>query len=315
MSAIRIFQNVPHDVFKRGLSNVDGNDVRLDLTFSGSAKRLDLGDRFRVFNATVNQQTMSVGGATATLETVAAGVSGGRNIVCIGDSRTAPTTGLTYVKLLKDRFGSDLTLLGTQGSGDWTHEGHSGRNYDWFANDAASPLTDGSGNIDLASYVSTIGATPDFVVMWSDVNGRSSIISGGTPENGWDADIAAEVADIQALIDAWHAVSSSIKVVVAMGPIYGLTDADWVSYNAAFTAGSRDRFRRFMFHRNASLVTDFGGQEASNTYLFPMQLAVDPQGDFPNNDPFHGSAGTSGGRMRMHAHIERWLAALLTDIW
>lgn len=313
----RIFQSTNVDIFKRGLSDSDVSDKRLELTLATSGNVWDLGDRFRANNGTANSQTMSVGGASTTLKTLAAGVAGSRNLCAIGDSRTAPTTGDTYVKLLKDRFGGDLTLLGSNGSGSNINEGHSGKDFDWLANHADSPLTSATDTLDIASWITTIGATPDLVTYWSDVNAYvNTVVTGSTAEVDWPTLWTAEFGHLQDIIDGIDAENASAKHVIIMSPVYNLTDSDWSGYNAAYTAGSRETYRQFTFDLNAAYVSTFGGREVSDRiWLFPAHLFVGGDHDFPAGDPFHPMAGTVSGLPRGHAHIEQQLAALLTDIW
>lgn len=307
----RILQSTTSDFFKRGLSNTDGSSRSIALTCDGTAVVRDWDDRFRIYNATANSQTMTVSGTSTTLRTVAAGVSGTPRVCCIGDSRTAPTSGDTYVKRLKDRFGSGITLCGSVGSTSWIHEGHSGWDYgDLFAN-ASSPICDGGGSLDIASWHTAIGGAPDIYVLWSDVNAfATTIASESTGEAGWPALVSAEMGHVQDFIDAVVAENADAIFIICTSPIYSKAAADWASYNAAFTAAGRLACMDFV-HRywNPGIVSAFGGQEGSSIYICDIHTAVDGTRS-PAGDPFHWSTLAGYG----HDRIEQRLAAVISDV-
>lgn len=309
----RILQSEPANFYKRALSVADGIDSRLTLSLATSGKVFDTGDRFRVYNGTANSQTMTVGpdGATTTLKTVAAlgGSPGARDVVLLGDSRTA-ASGDSYVKLLKDNIGTDCTLLGTQGSGSYLHEGHSGQDYEWFADNASSPLTSGAGTLDMPGYFTTIGATPDIISMWSDVNAFiTGVTSGSISEANWQSAVDTELDHLQDIIDATHAVSAAIKVIIHTAPAGPSPTSIWTG--GGYTEPGRRLYRRFVDVLNAEYVSRWGSSEGSNIYLCPTHLVLDPLRHWQSPDPIHPIVGATSG----HGAIEKTLRALLSDIW
>lgn len=306
-----ILTGVPNDFFKRGMSNVDGSSPALQMSVTDNADYRDWSDRFRLFNGTSEDSTLTISGVSTTLRSVAQGVTGTPGIVCIGDSRTAPTSGDTYVKRLKDRFTTSITLLGTVGTGSWTHEGHSGWDYgDLFAG-ASSPITDGGGSLDIASWHTAMGAQPDIYVLWSDVNAFvTTIASESTGEAGWQALVDAEVGHIQDFITAVVAENADAIFIICTSPIYSKSAADYASYNAAFTAAGRLAVIDFI-HRywNPGLIAAFDEMGGSNIHLCDLHTAVDGT-RAPTGDPFHFSTLAGYG----HDAIEQRLAAKISEV-
>lgn len=306
----RILTGGGNSFFKRGLSRADASSRGISLTAAGDAEVRDWGPLFRVYNATAESVALDVDGTTATLKSVVQGVTGTPRVCCIGDSRTAPTVGDTYVKRLKDRFGGDIALCGTVGSGDHIHEGHSGWDYGELFSGAASPITDGSGELDIASWHTAMGGAADIYVLWSDVNAfATQIASESTGEAGWQAIVDAEVGHIQDFITAVVAENADAIFVICTSPIYSKPAADYASYNGAFTAAGRAAVIDFI-HRywNPAIVSEFGSSEGSDIYVCDLHTAVDGT-RAPTGDPFHFNTLAGYG----HDFIERRIAAVISD--
>jgi hypothetical protein len=141
-----------------------------------------------------------------------------KRVICIGDSLTASDTWVTeFNRRLTGAGGSpagksfsNISFHGTQGSGANLHEGHSGRDWQWFATDAASPLTDGGGTLDFAAYVSGLGiaAVEQIYIFlgWNDF--------GTTTPKKDAAAWAGDVVHLRTILDGIAADFPSCKVTL-----------------------------------------------------------------------------------------------------
>lgn len=310
LATTRILTDAPNDFFKRGISNVDGSSRGITASVGSNAGYRDLDDRFRLFNGTSESTTLTLGSESTTLKSVTEGVAGTPRVCCIGDSRTAPTTGSTYVARLDARFGADIVLCGSNGTGANINEGRSGFDYEDIATNPASNLTDGGGSLDIASWHTSIGGAPDIYVLWSDVNAFvTRIASETTGESGWQAIVDSEMGHLQDIVDAIVAENADAIFIICTCPIYSKSAADWTAYNAAFTAAGRLACLDFIFrYWNPGLISAFGGQEGSDIYLCDLHTAVDGT-RAPAGDPFHFSTLDGYG----HDMIEQRIAAVLSD--
>jgi hypothetical protein len=141
-------------------------------------------------------------------------------VVAIGDSLTASGTWVTeFNRRLTAAGGSpvgksftNISLHGTQGSGSNLHEGWSGRDWQWFATDPSSPLTN-AGSLDIANYIGTTLGLPSveqiyIFLGWNDMQ-----------DNGQDpkrlaSDWAANIAHLETILDGIHADYPSCKVTL-----------------------------------------------------------------------------------------------------
>lgn len=104
------------------------------------------------------------GSASATLHVVADTVAATK-ILLVGDSGIDNATFPCAVAAAL----TGETLIGTQSDGGCANEGRSGRTWAFFATDATSPFVTG-GVIDMATYATALGDTPDVVIWYLGVN-------------------------------------------------------------------------------------------------------------------------------------------------
>lgn len=197
----------------------------------------------------------------------------------VGDSLTA---GQTYPSRVDTATTGKGTFVGTQGTGT-SHEGHSGKTWEWFGSDAASPMTDGSGTLDLASYISGLSATPTHVV-W--LLGTNKIF---TADLGTiDTTVTAELDDAETIINAWP--GSGVVHAFAL-TLPGLADdSGFVSYDPALQ--SWWTWRQKQNAMALGILDRFGGREGEDIYIIPTNASVDgavSSGDYPSNNGLHPS--------------------------
>jgi len=164
-----------------------------------------------------------------------------------------------------------------------SHEGYSGQTWQWFAGNAASPLTDGSGNIDIAAYITAIGDTPD-VVIWQ--LGINDCYAGGT--TGQVAAIAARLAEADVLIAAFAAAAPG--VIQAIVPV--------IPGSTALETALGDRYYRW-----AQTYIEHWAGDGSDVWIVPSGLCIDRVNNYA--DAIHPAAA---GYAQLAACVYAWLA-------
>jgi hypothetical protein len=172
-----------------------------------------------------------------------------------------------------------VTLIGSQTAYGINHEAYSGKQWTWFATDAASPFVYG-GVIDIPHYLSSVlGDTPEVVVWLLFTN---SVFTTAIP----DTTIPAEVAYAETLIAAWQAVDSNIKHLVLLpAPGNGRESAYVDNYNGAIEDMYRWEYRHRMACRLA--LAQFKNRESSKIYVADMSNAIDRFAGYPELNALH----------------------------
>lgn len=219
-----------------------------------------------------------VGEVTRPYHVTNVGAASSFTALLVGDSLTA---GQTYPDRVATQAGGKITMLGTQGTGN-LHEGHSGKTWLWFQSDVASPMTDGSGVLDVSAYLTALGATPDVVVWLLGTNGTLN----KTAEN-IAAQVAAEMAAATALLVGWPESTQHAFALTLPG----------TTSQAAFTANyGNDRWTDWRVNQQEmvlGILDTFGGRESEGIYLIPTQTAVQPEtswGDYVSSNALHPTA-------------------------
>jgi hypothetical protein len=172
-----------------------------------------LEDRWRIMAATPGTYPISVscdGHQKSATVNVVAPLDGGaptRSVIFAGDSGAGATGG--FPSLVKTSLGSQITLLGTQGSNPNKTEAYPGRSYDFLAHDPTSAMTAGGTVPNIPSFLATIGATPSFI-HWSCFSNDMASVDISV------AEAAAQFAvdNLEQLIDAWIAAAPTVKHII-----------------------------------------------------------------------------------------------------
>tara|TARA_A100001391_G_scaffold76364_1_gene49406 strand:+ start:306 stop:2060 length:1755 start_codon:yes stop_codon:yes gene_type:complete len=159
------------------------------------------------------------------------------NVLCLGDSLTAANVWVPEMRRRLAGSGgtpagkafSNITFIGTQGSDPAKHEGHSGKTWEWFATDAASPLTNG-GSLDWSNYItSTLGkAGVDQVYIMLGWNDASSATAKRLASD-WDFDTSF----LNDLLDGLHTDFPLAKVTLMGTPLCSINGGLATNYGDA----------------------------------------------------------------------------------
>lgn len=188
-------------------------------------------------------------------------------VMFLGDSLTESGAMITAIK---DGFGENITLYGTQGTDPYKHEGRSA----WSANDYLTLASKGgrtnpffnasTSRFDFAHYMANNPGFADVQVV-NVFLGRN---------DGYTATAASR---IKTIVDSIKAFNSNIVVTVMMG------------YHTADTNGGAGAqfqntwdYRNGTFVINGALRSTFGGQESSRIYLVPQYVNLDTHWDYPH---------------------------------
>jgi len=142
-------------------------------------------------------------------------------VLCIGDSLTDADTWVDeFARRLIGSGGSpagkslsNIQFIGSNTDGTYSHEGRAGRDWDWFANHADSPLTTGTDTLDITNYIGTTlgedGVEQVYILLgWNSMSG-----SDGLPKKDaadWDTDIS----DLTDILDAFVADYPSVQITL-----------------------------------------------------------------------------------------------------
>ncbi len=305
MAQIDVIQSQPLELWRYCVALVDGRDTTQTMQESSGLRVFDhMEDRFRLYPTSTGTTTLTAAshGTTdsTTLNVVADSHSPARNAVCYGNSITAAaTSNAGWVKELKDDLGSDLTLLGTQGT-TYPHEGHSGKDWEWFATNAASPLTSATDTLDIGAHVTALGATPYFAIWQSGENECFTASTGA--ESGWQALINAQLDHMDDVLDAYTAEVSGVTHIVMMALPGAKLDAVWTAYGSP---GARWAYRKMIHLYNETLLTRIAAR--SDAAICAAGLAVDPVSGYSASDAIHPQVGAEHGHLSM-ARMVRYTA-------
>lgn len=262
---------------------LDNIGAPLNAAVSGTATSYlhrTLKDRLRLAPTSTGTSTLTVGGVSETInvvDDVTGGATTASGVFC-GDSTTLATGHGGWVKYIKDYFTTRLTLLGTQSTAGYAHEGHSGKTWEWMATHADSPFTSGTDTLDIAAWETAIGATPDFIVFMLGIN---DFFAAST--TGFDATVTTALGHADTLIAAIEAQMSGCQIFVGT-PLPGnarTTGPTWSSNRAD---------NKLKFQRAAKLYAD----HFSSARLIKTHVEIDPWRGYPEADGVHPN--TSGGQ-------------------
>ena len=227
---------------------------------------------------TLKANVNGVGHVERPYHVVNVGAASSFSVLLIGDSITAAQT---YPSRVATQATGKVTMLGLEGVTGAKHEGHSGKTWEWFQTDPDSPLTDGSGTLDLASYRTSLGAEPDLVV-W--LLGTNQILNKTPATIG--AKVTSEMAAATALLTGWHANTEHAFALTM--PATTSQDAFTLNYGA-----STDRWTDWRENQQAmvlGIVDTFGDREGEGIFLIPTNTALQPEvehGDYVATNAIH----------------------------
>lgn len=218
-----------------------------------------------------------VGSGSTTLRikanTVGSGVT--RKVIVIGDSLVDEDviTGQVLDQIAADSTTYAVTLLGTQGTGGNKHEGHSGRNINWFYSNASSPFVSG-GSFNFAQYLTTNSytmSTGDSVFILLGIND----VFGIEDDEILESTLSQMVTQLNAMITNIHTTHSGVNVWIGLTvPPSRSQDSFGANYGCGHT---RQRY----FYNNGlwrkRVVEQFSGRSASRVRIAPIGLALDTQ--------------------------------------
>lgn len=214
----------------------------------------------------VEQQTIDVPVMVSALPT------GVRTLAFIGDSNTTISSGCYLSEALA---ALSWLSVGTQGpnADGYRHDGIGG--YSWALHRVNAPLAPG-GTINIASYVATVGATPDAVVWLLGLN---------------DCHLTTHttaIANATALVDAWRAAYPTTKHIVSTVLTANNNPAVWGALISQWEYEQRQRAL------SKSIFDTFGNRTLEGIYVAPMGTILDPTA---YGDEFHPNA-TGHDQMR-----------------
>jgi lysophospholipase L1-like esterase len=218
-------------------------------------------------------------------------------VVLVGDSLT---DNAVYPDALAALVGGSVTFLGTKTTAGGTkHDGESGKYWCWFAQDAASPMTSAANTIDIAAYVTAIGATPDVIVWQLGIN---SVYTATLAQA--ESTITTELGCAATLIAAWqaaypaaiHGISITTPGNAANQPYY-----DTYSYPVNDVYYWRQKNHRVV----ERLIETYSASEGSGIYLIPANLSIDRVNGYPSDNAVHPN---NTGYEQIATVVKAWLA-------
>ncbi len=246
-------------------------------SFSTSIPNSVSGDRITLSPAATGDYALTVGATpdggvaadeTATVHVIDPAASATTfEALLVGDSLTAHQT---YPSQVATRISGKGTIVGTQGTAGAKHEGHSGWSWETFIS-SGSPFY--NGGVDIPSYITTLGTTPDIVV-W--LLGTNRIFSASDVE--YEAVETEEVGYAADLIESWPL--GAIHVIVL--PLPGNAGGSW-------TTPSRETYRTRNDSLHRRLLARFDNLEYNGVYILHGNTSVDPDTAYsdlvhPTND-------------------------------
>jgi lysophospholipase L1-like esterase len=254
------------------------DDYRWRITPSSSgytpATTSDIGNTAITITAEYNGSVLATAATTLKVKSKTTGAGQSRKCLLIGDSTLAGSEVPARINAIiaADNPTYGLTFLGTQGSGANKHEGFSGRKYNWFATDAASPFVF-SGAFNFSTYMSTNSytmASGDSVVFLLGINDFFGLTT--------DAAVAAEIvtvkANLAAMIASIQTYQAGLKIWLGM-VIPPSHDQSAFGYNYAGSTQTRARYNRNIGLWRRELITTYGASTGSNIFLAPVNCNLD----------------------------------------
>lgn len=217
------------------------------------------------------------------------GVGGGligRKVLLIGDSLVSGSEITMHLTNLFLGNGTVFACVGSQGSNLSKQEGRSGRSFDWFMTNSASPFVF-SGNLSISNYLSTNSITltnKDWVIMHLGVNDVFSLTNDATVVtrlNSITNHIWMFYTNLRAYYVAVGQTNPGINfaIVPQIPPSRG-QDAFGKSYNAGQTVARYRRNNDLLVNR---IIDTFDNLVPSNIYVLPMGFGIDSVYGMPTN--------------------------------
>jgi len=237
-----------------------------------------------------NQATGQAMGAPATSTLVvsdtAAGSGVAKNVLYIGDSKTADGAVVTeLVTLIAAGTGLNLSFIGSQGSGSAKHEGRSGWSAGTFVG-GSSPFYSG-GAVDFSAYATAISASSiDIVII--DLGANDVFSAESDPALlGVGGFIESMLINIETLITKLKLYNANVKIGVALTtPPSKYQDAFGSSYtNDSYSGNAQNlyRYMRNIYRAWLRQIRYFGGRESENIYVLPFNSCVDRVNSYPSS--------------------------------
>lgn len=264
--------------------------IRCEVTTGPASVRVydHIEDRWILPFVTAGSYTLTItpdAGAPLVLTvTAVAPVDNAPVILPIGDSITEGQAG--YLQILTQDATFNATYVGTQTMAAYaplgpevypsiSHQGHSGKEWDWFTGDPDSPFTDGSGNLTQASvdaYVALLASPPTIIsaaVGTNHLNDGSDIVGTIAP---------AALAKAETLFNLLRTSLGNSALPIIVNHVWqGNAREHDPPAGPDFTGfgGTVADFRRRAFEWNTATDAVFGGREAEGYFVnktMPLQL-------------------------------------------
>lgn len=212
--------------------------------------------------------------ASSVITAVASSSGNGvtKKIVVCGDSKTDKTTKLEWLTSLFDSDVMGITLLGTQDSGTYPNEGYSGSNVIELTQDAtlngiANPFYNAALGptyyFDIATFISTVGDTPDIV--WID--------HGANQTNEDWVDVKAAYDAIISNVATYNSTNgTSIRVVISVQESAAIIP----DINGNVSLG-----KNVLLSHARNMIDEYDGRTGEGIFICPQFLHVDLEWDFP----------------------------------
>ncbi|MCS7073694.1 MAG: T9SS type A sorting domain-containing protein [Bacteroidia bacterium] len=201
--------------------------------------------------------------------------------------------------ILQGRF---TTLYGAK------HEGNSGQTWDWYINNSASPLRDGT-RLNVPNYYDNIcnDTLPKYVAIFLDINDLAPISPSSTIAQ-IDAAIDFMYARAKILIDSIRKATPNVIIGICTTPPFNGRDTIFqIRYSPHPEYMNRWRWRRIyhrLLERNLKL---YDGRENEKFWIIPTHAYLDEMSDYwglPIVDALHP---THKGYGRIGRSIYYWL--------
>lgn len=212
-------------------------------------------------------------------------------LLYIGDSRNGVVT------TIKTLGGSNLTLLGTQGTTPNFHEAYGGKTYAWFESNVSSPFVY-SGNINFAQYLSAHSySAPDYVIIRLGTNDVFMC-----NESNRVSTVSGILLNVDSLINSIHSAGANTKIGICLETPPAKESMFYATYT---TTQTRSQYHKNIHYFNQQLYAKYGKggtRELSYVTLIPLYIYSDPSNDFSN-----GVHETSAGYTKEANYMYAWL--------
>lgn len=256
---------------------------------------------------TVNLSVVATGGPMAgsgsTVVQVVADGMAATKIATVGDSGISTA----LVPALATALTGE-TMIGTLDCAGTPCDGVGGQSWPWFATNASSPLTDAGGALDIAAWITALGATPDVIIFSLGANDVFTL----RPDQARAA-IRASLEYARQIFAAIKAQAPNVIIGVwTLVPANTLQDAWDNNYGPATVPDSLSPTNRFRWQQHRHIVneeyfTAFTAMANQGIYVVPIHTWVDPTEGFPSNNALHPD---SDGVASIVAQLKAFIVAL-----